>query len=144
MIDPSKIEPAILPRYPGEPSRPAGTSHLDFLRPAGPRQACVATSPRCTSDGTKATHVEPVGTIPAQSSGHTCTIQLHLESGPATLDFEIAVRSTSLPGVAWWQVNAPVETKNGTFLDELADPDPTAPSRPRKYRPTHRHHQRLT
>lgn len=139
VIDPSKIERAILPRYPGESPQPALTSNLSFLRPDGPRQAHVGASPRCTSDGTKTTHVEPIGAIPAQSGGHTCTIQLHLQPGPATLDFEVAVRSKSLPGVARWQTSAPVETKNGTFLDELVDPDPTTSARPRKYRPTHRH-----
>lgn len=139
VIDPAQIEPAVLPGSTARAAaRPASPFDLDHLRP-GPRQARVAGSRRFVSIGTKGTYTEPIAAIPAQSSGHTCTIQLHLEPGPAEFEFEVAVRSPSLPGVVRWGLTAPVETKGGTFLDELVDPDPGAASRPRKYGATHHH-----
>lgn len=131
-----ECDPAVLPRraFPpataGEPEPSA--AHRAPLR-TGRCFAC------CISDGTKVTHTEPIGTIPAQGSGHTCTIQLHLDPGAATLDIEVAVRSKSLPGVVRWAVSLVMETKDGMFLDELVDPDPATPPHSRKYRPTHRH-----
>ena len=137
VIDPARTQPAVLPGG-GRPGSSSARGNLGLLRP-GPRKGRVVASRRCVSIGTKATHVEPIGTIPAQTSNHTCTLQLHIEPGHDTLDFEVAVRSTSLPGVARWNHTQPVETKGGTFLDELVDPDPRAASRPRKYQATHHH-----
>ncbi len=139
VIDPEQVETAVLPASTApQPARPAFFPNLDHLRP-GPRQARVAGSRRFVSIGTKGTYTEPIGNIPAQSSSHTCTIQLHIEPGPAEFEFEIAVRSPSLPGVVRGSLTTPVETKSGTFLGELVDPTPDAASRPRKYRPTHHH-----
>lgn len=138
VIDPAQVESAVLPASTARAARSAFPLSLDHLR-TGPRQARVVGSRRFVSIGTKGTYTELIGAIPAQSSRHTCTIQLHVEPGPAEFEFEVAVRSPSLPGVVRWDLTTPVETSGGPFLDELVDPDPGAASRPRKFQPTHHH-----
>ena len=139
VIDPSRTENAVLPTYPAEPWQRMPWGHVGSSGAVSKRHGRVVASPRCVSVGTKASHTEPIGTIPAQGGAHTCTLQLYLPAGLTTLELEVAVRSRSLPGVERWKLTTPVQAIDDQLLDELVNPDPQKPDSPRRFQPSHQH-----
>ncbi len=92
-------------------------------RPGSPaRGASSASAPRGPTPSRSGTSQHGAAATPPP-------FRFHIEPGPAEFEFEIAVRSPSLPGVVRGSLTTPVETKSGTFLGELVDPTPDAASR---------------
>lgn len=151
VVDPSQVQLAQLPEPQlvqlsglGVPVEPQTD---DFaITPAWsstePRHGKVSASQRSANVGSHLNYAEALGTIRAQDSAHSCTIQvLILDNAPTELEIKINVTSPAVPGKLAVQSSiSPVRTDTD-FLVALIAPDPTIPNvQTRQFPLVHSHH----
>jgi hypothetical protein len=107
-----------------------------------PRHAKISASKRSIHVREYVTYTEGLGTIRAQDSAHTCTIQiLILDGAPTELEIKINVTSAAVPGKLAVQSTISPAMTNQDFLVGLIDPDPRVPDvQTRKFPVIHNHH----